>query len=110
MEQASKSPPPSSHEEGLLLDPLHMGTRFPSLLNDREDRQQQVSAQISLSVSGFSPPVARRLATPEPEIQTGYSSQATSLTQSTDLLLQQLMAEIKYLRERVDTLPTGSSR
>jgi hypothetical protein len=47
------------------------------------------------------------LAAPEPEIQTGYSSQATSSNQSTDLLLQQLMAEMKYLRQRVDTLPTG---
>jgi hypothetical protein len=32
---------------------------------------------------------------------TGLSSQPT------DLLLQQLMAEMKYPRERVDTLPTG---
>jgi hypothetical protein len=60
-----------------------------------------------LSVSGFPPPVVRRLAAPELEIQTGYSSQATSSTQSTELLLQQLMAEVKYLRERVDFLPTG---
>jgi hypothetical protein len=51
--------------------------------------------------------VARRLAAPELEIQTGYSSQATSYNQSTELLLHQLMAEMKYLRERVDTLPTG---
>jgi hypothetical protein len=35
---------------------------------------------------------------------TGFSSQASN--QSTDLLLQ-LMAEMKYLRERVDTLPAG---
>jgi hypothetical protein len=35
---------------------------------------------------------------------TGY------FTQSTDMLLQQLMAEMKYLRERVDTLPTGLFR
>jgi hypothetical protein len=33
---------------------------------------------------------------------TGFSSQATTSNQSTDLLLQQLMAEMKYLRERVD--------
>jgi hypothetical protein len=30
--------------------------------------------------------------------------------QPTDLLLQQLMAEIKYLRKRVDTLPTGPAQ
>jgi hypothetical protein len=75
MEQASKRS--SSHEGGLLLDPLHNGTRLPSLLNDREDRQQRVSAQISSSVSGFPPPVTCRLAAPELEIQTGCSSQAT---------------------------------
>jgi hypothetical protein len=92
-----------------LLDPLHMGTRFPSLLKDHEDRQQRLSAELCSSVSGFPPPVARHLAAPDPVIRTGYSSQATSSTQSTgtDLLLQQLMAEMKYLREMVDTLPTG---
>jgi hypothetical protein len=73
---------------------------------DREDRQQLVSAQFCSSVSGFPTLVARRLAAQEPEIQTGYSSQATSSNQSTDLLLQ-LMAEMKYLRESVHTLPTG---
>jgi hypothetical protein len=31
---------------------------------------------------------------------TGFSSQATTSNQPTDLLLQQLMAEMKYLRER----------
>jgi hypothetical protein len=51
LEQASKRS--SSHEGGLLLDPLHKGTRFPSLVKDREDRQQRVSAQIISSVSGF---------------------------------------------------------
>jgi hypothetical protein len=73
---------------------------------DREDRQL-VSAQFCSSVSSFPTLVTRRLAAPEPEIQTGYSSRATSSNQSTDLLLQQLMAEMKYLRERVHTLPTG---
>jgi hypothetical protein len=38
---------------------------------------------------------------------TGFSSQATTSNQPTDLLLQQLMAEMKYLMERVDILPTG---
>jgi hypothetical protein len=38
---------------------------------------------------------------------TDFPSQATTSNQSTDLLLQQLMAEMKYLRERVDTLPAG---
>jgi hypothetical protein len=51
MEQASKRS--SSHEGGLLLDPLHKGTRFPSVCKDREDRQQQVSAQLCSSVSSF---------------------------------------------------------
>jgi hypothetical protein len=37
---------------------------------------------------------------------TRFSSQATTSNQSTDLL-QHLMAEMKYLRERVDTLPAG---
>jgi hypothetical protein len=105
MEQASKRS--SSHEGGLLLDPLHKGTHFPSVPKDREDRQQRVSAQLCSSVSGFPTLVIRRLAPPEPEIHTGYSSHATSSTQSTDLLLQQLMAEMKYLRESVDTLRTG---
>jgi hypothetical protein len=41
---------------------------------------------------------------------TGLSSQATTSTQPTDLLLQQLMAEMKYLRERVDTLPMGPAQ
>jgi hypothetical protein len=41
---------------------------------------------------------------------TGLSSQATTSTQPTDLLLQQLMAEMKYLRERMDTLPTGPAQ
>jgi hypothetical protein len=68
---------------------------------------QRVSAQLGLSVSGFPFPVTRCQAAPEPEIKTGYSSQATSSNQFTDLLLQQLMTEMKYLRERVDTLPTG---
>jgi hypothetical protein len=62
---------------------------------DREDRHQRVSAQLCSSLSGFPTLASRRLAAPEPEIQTRYSSQATSLTQSTDLLLQQLMAEMK---------------
>jgi hypothetical protein len=52
-------------------------------------------------------PVSRRQAVPEPEIITGLSSQATTSTQPTELFLQQLMAEMKYLRERVDTLPAG---
>jgi hypothetical protein len=48
MEQASKTY--SSHEGGVLLDP-----RFPSLLKDREDRKQRVSAQIfRFSTSGCS--------------------------------------------------------
>jgi hypothetical protein len=84
-----------------------MRTRFSSVPKDREDRHPRVSTQLGSSVSGFPIPVARRLAAPELEIKTGYSSQATSSNQSTDLLLQQLMAEVKYLRERVDTLPTG---
>jgi hypothetical protein len=74
---------------------------------DREDRHQRVSTQLGSSVSGFPIPVARRLAALEPEIKTGYSSQVTSSKHSTDLLLQQLMAEMKYLRVSVDTLPTG---
>jgi hypothetical protein len=41
---------------------------------------------------------------------TGLSSQATISIQPTDLLLQQLMSEVKYLRERVDTLPTGPAQ
>jgi hypothetical protein len=98
----------SSLEGGLLLDPLHMRTRCSSVPMDREDRHQRVSAQLGSSVSGFPFPVSRCQAAPEPEIKTGYSSQATYSNQSTnDLLLQQLMAEMKYLRERVDTLPTG---
>jgi hypothetical protein len=51
MEQASKRS--SSHEGGLLLDPLHMRTRFPSVRKDREDRQQRVSAQLCSSVFGI---------------------------------------------------------
>jgi hypothetical protein len=51
---------------------------------DREDRQQWVSAQFCSSVSGFPTLVSRRLAALELEIQTGYSSQATSSNQSTD--------------------------
>jgi hypothetical protein len=66
MEQASKRSP--SHEGGLLLDPLHKGTRFPLLPKDREDRQRRVPALHRSSVSGFPPPVVRRLASPEPEI------------------------------------------
>jgi hypothetical protein len=74
---------------------------------DREDGRQWVSAQIDFPISSFSLPVFRLLAVPEPEIITGLSSQATTSTQPTDLFLQQLMAEMKYLRERVDTLPAG---
>jgi hypothetical protein len=50
MEQASKRS--SSHEGGFLHDPIHKGSRF-SVPMDREDRQQWVSAQFCLSVSGF---------------------------------------------------------
>jgi hypothetical protein len=100
MEQASKRS--SSHEGGLLLDPLHMRTRFSSVRKD---------------VNGFPPRLIRLFpvfhfrflhqAAPELEMTTGFPSQATTSNQSTDLLLQQLMAEMKYLRERVDTLPAG---
>jgi hypothetical protein len=106
MEQASKRT--SSHEGGLLLDPLHKKTRFSSVpRKDREERHHRVPTHVDLSTSGFPLPVSRCQAAPEPEMTTGFSSQATTSNQSTDLLLQQLMAEMKYLRERVDTLPTG---
>jgi hypothetical protein len=105
MEQASKRS--SSHEGGLLLDPLHKITHFPSVPMDREDGRQRVSAQVDSPVSGFSLPVSRRQAVPEPEMITGFSSLATTSNRPTDLLLQQLLAETKYLRKRVDTLPAG---
>jgi hypothetical protein len=106
MEQANKRS--SSHEGGLLHDPLHKGTRFPSVpKKDCKDGRQRVSAQSDVPVSGFPLPVSRSQAVPEPEMLTRFSSQATTSNQSTDLLLQQLMAKMKYLRERVDTLPTG---
>jgi hypothetical protein len=49
------------------------------------------------------------LATPEPEIPAGNPSHiaATSSDQATELLLKQLMTEMKNLRERVDAFPTG---
>jgi hypothetical protein len=72
---------------------------------DREDRHQRVSAQLGSSVSSFPIPVTHRQAAPEPKIKTGYSSQATSSNQSTDLLLQQLMAEMKYLRRGLTPCP-----
>jgi hypothetical protein len=75
-----------------------MITRFPSVPVDREDRRQWVSAQVGSSVSGFSLPVSCRQAVPDPEMTTGFPSQATTSNHSTDLLLQ-LMAEMKYLRE-----------
>jgi hypothetical protein len=50
MEQASKRT--SSHEGGLLLDPLHKKIQFSSVPMDREDRHQRVSAQVE-SVSGY---------------------------------------------------------
>jgi hypothetical protein len=102
-EQASKRS--SYHEGGLLLDPLHKRTRFPSVPMDREDGRQLVPAPVDSPVSGFSLPVSRRRAVPEPEMITGFSSLATSSSQPTDLLLQQLMAEMKYLRERVVPYP-----
>jgi hypothetical protein len=109
MEQASKRS--SSHEGGLLLDPLHKGSSLPLMAKDREGRQRRVSAQRRSSVSSFPPPVVRHLAAPEPEIPTGnpshYHGKTTSSDQTTELLLKQLMSEMKYLRERVDTFPTG---
>jgi hypothetical protein len=50
MEQASKRS--SSHEGGLLLDPLHMRARFHSVPRDREDRRRRVSALVDSSISG----------------------------------------------------------
>jgi hypothetical protein len=90
MEQASMRS--SSLEGGLLLDPLHKGTRFPSVPKDHEDRQQRVSAQLCSSCfrfsnSGCSP--SGSTGNTNRIFLTGYS------TQSTDLLLQQLMAEMK---------------
>jgi hypothetical protein len=108
MEQACRRS--SSHEEGLLLDPLRKKTSFSSIPKDREERHQRGTTHVDLSASGFPLPVSRRQAAPEPEITTGFSSQATTSNQSTDLLLQQLMTEMKYLRERVDTLPTGPTQ
>jgi hypothetical protein len=85
---------------------LYKKTRFSSVpIKDREERHQRGSTHVDSSVSGFPFPVSRCQAAPE--ITTGISSQATTSNQSTDLLLQQLMAEMKYLRERVDTLSTG---
>jgi hypothetical protein len=55
MEQASRRS--SSHEGGLLLDPLHKGISFPLMPKDREDRQHSIPAQHRSSVSGFPPPV-----------------------------------------------------
>jgi hypothetical protein len=87
MEQASKRS--SSHEGGLLHDPLHKGTRFPLVpKKDREDGRQRVSAQSDVSISGFPLPVSRRPAVPEPEMKTGLSSQATTSTQPTDSWLK----------------------
>jgi hypothetical protein len=51
MEQASKRS--SSHEGGLLLDPLHMRTRFAPVPRDREERRQRVSAQGQVDSSIF---------------------------------------------------------
>jgi hypothetical protein len=108
MEQASKRS--SSHEGGLLLDPQHKGTSFPLMPKDREGRQRRASAQHRLSISSFPLLVVRRLAAPEPEIQTGNPSHemdTSSVTQTTESLPKQIMSEMNYLRDRVDTLPTG---
>jgi hypothetical protein len=100
MEQASKR---SSHEGGLLLDPLHKETCFPTLLKDCEDRQRRVSTQYRSSVSGFPPPVVRRLAAnTNRKFFTDYF-----FCSDHGVLLQQLMSEMKYMRERVDIFPTG---
>jgi hypothetical protein len=91
------SVPDASQLPLTLLDPLHKKIHFSSVPKNREDRRQRVSAQVESSVSGFPLPVSSRHAIPEPEIVTGFSSQATTSNQSTNLLLQQLMAEMKYL-------------
>jgi hypothetical protein len=104
MGQASKRS--SSHERGLLLDLQHKGTSFP-LIADREGRHRLVPTQLRSSFSGHPPPVARHLATPEMEFQTGNPSHmATSSDQSNELLLR-LITEMKHLREKVDSFPTG---
>jgi hypothetical protein len=98
----------SSHDGGLLHDPLHKGTCFPSVpQKDREDGRQWVSAQSEVPISSFPLPFSRHQAVREPEIITGLSSQATTSTQPTDLLLQQLMAEMKYLRGEGGYPPHG---
>jgi hypothetical protein len=59
MEQASKRA--SSHEGGLLLDPLHKNTCFSSVpIKDREERHQRGSTHVDSSVSGFPFPVSCR--------------------------------------------------
>jgi hypothetical protein len=88
--------PPPGFQPRLILHQESISCFSPCLIlcirelvspsKDREDRQQWVSAQLCSSVSGFPTLLARRLAAPEPEIQTGYSSQATTSDQSTDLL------------------------
>jgi hypothetical protein len=51
MEQACKRS--SSHEGGLMHDPLHKGTCFPSVpQKDREDGCQWVSAKSDVPISG----------------------------------------------------------
>jgi hypothetical protein len=93
-------------EGRLLLDPQHKGTSFPLMPKDREGRQCRVSTQSRSSISGLPHPVIRHLAAPEPELLTGNPSpMATSSDQSTGLLLQQLMTEMKYLKEKVDASP-----
>jgi hypothetical protein len=86
------------HDGNLCLDPLNAEKTFSR--HQGQEGRQHWSPYIHPSASGS----VGREASPEPEIPSGSTS-----GQSNELLLQ-LMTEMRYLRQRVDSLPQKNAQ